>query len=388
LSAKGGGALGPEWRLARFAAGTEAKRSAERGRGERLAAEVDWDRLTELLRAARLLPTLGPRLTGLGAPDGLEEELATALAEQRHQDALLTLVSDRILFALAAAGLRASPLKGPELGERLYGEPGRRQSSDIDLLLAAADLPAAVEVVRALGYEAPSDPVDAAGLPSLHLTMVHATGALPPVELHWRIHWYESRFSGERLLPPAPAPPREWSPRPEDELAALLLYYARDGFTGLRQATDLGAWWDRFGAALPPGALAAAAAAYPRLRPALTAAAATATRTVGLPPAISAGLALGGRGRVAAGLGTRPRFYGSREQLFAEIALVDGLLTPRGGFGEYRRRQILPGREVLRAQVEKAGPARAPSPWGHAARTVPRFALSLARLPRRRESSA
>jgi hypothetical protein len=88
------------------------------------------------------------------------------------------------------------------------------------------------------------------GLPLLHFVLVHERGELPPVELHWRVHWYERSFARERLLPPAVDPPGDWRPAPADELAALLLFYARDGFIDLRLASDLGAWWDVHGAEL------------------------------------------------------------------------------------------------------------------------------------------
>jgi hypothetical protein len=34
---------------------------------------------------------------------------------------------------------------------------------------------------------------------------------------------------------------------PVEQLAALLLFYARDGFLGLRFVADIAAWWDRHG---------------------------------------------------------------------------------------------------------------------------------------------
>ena len=77
---------------------------------------------------------------------------------------------------LADAGIRCTPLKGPLLGEAIYGDPGRRLSSDIDLLVAPEQLQAAVEVVRGLGYGAPTDHVGADGLPLLHFVLVHERG--------------------------------------------------------------------------------------------------------------------------------------------------------------------------------------------------------------------
>ncbi len=202
---------------------------------------------------------------------------------------------------LADAGIRSVALKGPLLGESIYGDPGRRLSSDIDLLVPPEQLHTAVEVMRGLGYGAPADHVYDGGLPLLHFMLVHERGELPPVELHWRVHWYERSFARERLLPPAVDPLGGWRPAPADELAALLLFYARDGFVGLRLACDLGAWWDVYGAQLPPRPLDELLRAYPAFARVIPVAVQVAARVVGLPAARIVGEMprLGLRGRMA-----------------------------------------------------------------------------------------
>lgn len=373
--------LAAERELARLSAGTRARREAD---AERLAATVDWSALTQLLQGGRVLTMLGPRILAIGgerASDEFQAALATALERGRHQEVLLQLAGGLAMDALAGAGIRSAALKGPLLGEAIYGEPGRRPSSDIDLLVPAEDLHRAVEVARKLGYEGPIDRPMADGLPLLHFSLTHRGGELPPLELHWRIHWYERRFAHERLLPPSPESPNDWRPAPEDELAALLLYYARDGFTGLRQASDLGAWWDRFGPGVRDGALDETSTAYPELAPALTAALARANSTVGLPRSLSRH-ELGSRQRIAVQLAAREPVYGSREQLFAEIGLIDGLLAPPGGLAAFVRRQVVPPRDVIRERAEKDGEAPVASPLTYGLSMLARFGLALASLLR------
>jgi hypothetical protein len=370
-----------------LSAATAAHRRTVRNSIEGQLARVDWSLLAGMLRGQRLLPTLGPRileLAGEAAPGEFGTAVASAIEETRRQDALLQLISARTMGALADAGIGSTALKGPTLGEALYGEAGRRLSSDIDLLVAAEHLGGAVEVVRGLGYAKPTDYVDSSGLPLLHFALVHERDELPPVELHWRVHWYETRFARERLLAPDGAP--DWRPAPVDELAALLLFYARDGFTGLRQATDLGAWWDAFGAELSPAALAESARSYPALAPALAAALTAAERTVRFPAerAIGGGVALGARGRIAVRLAD-PHPYDSQAQLFAEIGLIDGLLAPPRGLWAFVRRQVAPPAEVIREHVEKAHRGRATSTLGYSLRVLGRYALTITRLLRRVE---
>ena len=188
-----------------------------------------------------------------------------------------------------------------------------------------------MEVVRRLGYAAPTDYVKDCGLPQLHFALVHERGELPPVELHWRVHWYERSFARERLLPPTADQLGGWRPAPADELTALLLFYARDGFIDLRLASGLSAWWDACGANYRPAAVDELLVVYPGLARVVRAAVKAAENTVGLPAARIIGhmLKLDLRERMAVRL-ANPNPHASQSQLYADMGLIDGLLMPRG----------------------------------------------------------
>jgi hypothetical protein len=379
-----------ERQLILLSAGTAARRRTMHERAGRLIGEVDWSRVVEILRVRRLLTVLGPRILELAegrADEDFAMTVEQAIDAGRRHSAYLQLVSLRISAMLADAGIRSTALKGPLMGEALYGDPGRRLSSDIDLLVAPEQLRAAVEVVRGLGYGAPADHLEASGLPQLHFVLVHERGELPPVELHWRIHWYERSFARERLLAPEVDPPDGWRPAPGDELAALLLFYARDGFIDLRLATDLGAWWDVHGAGLSPGALDEVLRAYPALARVIPPAAKVAEQTVGLPVAQVLGdiHELGLRERMAVRL-ANPNPRSSPSQLYADMGLIDGLLMPRGGFGAFVRRQLLPAPEVLDQQARHGGRRRARSRLGRGAGVLGRYGLTMTRLLRAPET--
>src|SRR5690349_18272781 len=92
-----------------LSAGTAARRQAARAQARRLGTLVDWPRISELLRARRLLPTLGPRILELA--DGRSSEAFATAVEQsiaagRRQGALLALISERTTAALEHAGIR------------------------------------------------------------------------------------------------------------------------------------------------------------------------------------------------------------------------------------------------------------------------------------------
>jgi hypothetical protein len=379
-----------EQQLILLSAGTTARRQAMIERAETLTVGVDWLRLAETLRARRLLPTLGPRIVEFAqgrASDDFRAEVEGAIETGRRHGAFLQLVSLRALAMLADAGIRAAALKGPLMGEAIYGDPGRRPSSDIDLLMSPEQLQDAVAVIRELGYGAPRDYVDDRGLPLLHFVLLHERGELPAVEMHWRVHWYESSFAAERLLPTAVDPHGEWRPAPADELAALLLFYARDGFVGLRLATDLGAWWDAYGGELEPGALNELVRDYPALARVIPAAVRVAEVVAGLPAADILGGTprLGLRERTVVRL-ANPNPRSSRSQIYADIGLIDGLLAPPQGFGAFMRRQVFPPPEVLDQNARHGSRSRPRSPFSRAVGVVGRYGLTMTRLVRPRET--
>lgn len=373
-----------ERQLLLLSAGTVTRRSMMHEQAGHLIEGADWSRLAETLRWRRLLPVLGPRILELAdgrAPDDFASAVKQAIDAARRHGAFLQLVSLRISAMLAEAGIRSSALKGPLLGEAIYGDPGRRLSSDIDLLVAPEQLQAAVEVVRALGYNAPTDYVDQDGLPLLHFVLVHERKELPTVELHWRVHWYERSFACERLLPTEVHHSGDWRPTPADEIAALLLFYARDGFIDLRLASDLSAWWDAYGADLQPGALDQTLRTYPELARAIPVAAQVAEKITGLPALqiISDMPTFGLREHAAMRL-ANPNPHSSRSQLYADIGLIDGLLTPTGDLGAFVRRQLLPPREVLDQQARHGGRTRQRSSVGRGAGVLARYGLTMTRL--------
>jgi putative nucleotidyltransferase-like protein len=372
----------PEHELLLILAGTTERRRRGAERARELAAAADWTRLEKLLQLSRLFPGLGPRLAELVPAEAcanFSQALSSARRTAGSEEIVLQLSIEQARSALRTRGIRSASLKGPLLGRVAYGEAGRRTSSDVDILVPQEALQDAVVALQELGYETPTDHVEADGLPLLHFTMVHGQKRLPPVELHWRIHWYEREFAQLHLLPPSPGSPSDWRPAPEAELAALLLFYARDGFVGLRYPADLGAWWDRNRPHLDAAAFEQILREHPLLRPALTTALTVSERTAGLPARELIGDRLPGpRGRLAVRLAD-PYPYPSVQQAYAEIGLIDGLLAPRGQLSEYVRRQVSPPPAVIREHAERADD-QAVSRAGYSFRTLARYALALSRV--------
>jgi hypothetical protein len=327
----------PEQGLALLLCSTDERRRAREQEAAALFARAREPELLALLERLNIVTLVGQRLVarGLLSPGALLERIERLTQISREHETLLEMMTLSILANLEAAGIRALPLKGSLLARELYGDPALRSSLDIDILVDAEDLGGAAEIVRSMGWR----DLDRLGpeLPLLHHRLDHPT--LPRVELHWRVHWYEGRFAADALAasesPGAGAPLRM---RPAEELASLLLFYARDGFSGLRVPADIAAWWDvRGGESGVPWQVVDIAERYPDLAAPLRVGSAVLAALVGIPGVRTDVSPL--RWRAASAL-ANPFLLGGDSQILATASLIDLALAPRRGQLESVRREL------------------------------------------------
>lgn len=151
--------------------------------------EASWRRLGVLADAHGLTGFLHDAARRL-PPDAVPAAAADRLETRWRRQKLRTLAQLRayrtVLAELTAASVPCIVLKGFDLAQRLYPDPGLRPFQDLDLLLRRSDLDSAVAVLSRGGYRRPP-----AQLPGFlirrfhfHLPLVHpGNGTL--VELHW-----------------------------------------------------------------------------------------------------------------------------------------------------------------------------------------------------------
>jgi putative nucleotidyltransferase-like protein len=376
--------------LALLLCGTAQRRRRHQVRIEDLVQAADFDLLFQFLAGQGLMPLGADLLLATVSsylPSDIRARLAAVMERANRRGVLLETLALQFQTDLERAGIAALPLKGPLLGRALYGNPGIRSGTDFDFLVSLEHLEAAVEVIAARGFTLKPDPFEKKGLPQLHHQLKHDAGKLPPVELHWRVHWYETRFSRDMLDRRIKTPEGTRAP-PEDELASLLLFYARDGFVGLRLAADIAAWWDACGHGLKPPLLEAAIEDYPELRSALVVAATLLEGLVGVPSCslLPSGDSLRWREHAATRLANWEG-TGGRDQVAANITFVDWLVAPPKGGLEFARRALIPPRARIERMYRLAEDAAWRRFWCrlvHGPKMVLRYLIALWRIRRGR----
>jgi hypothetical protein len=340
-----------EHELLRLLVGTREARQAAVARISALTATVDVARLEQTARAQSLFPLMAARLEEV-APScmtaGMRERAATMTQETRHWSVAVEVMTEKLTSALERSGVPVVALKGPIMARELYGDPGLRVTTDIDLLVRPADFPGAIRLLSEEGYTAGVIDDWGDGLPLFEASMYPASTWSPGIDLHWRLHWHDEGFCEgaiRRSRPPDGQTPRLLAPL--DLLAALCMIYARDGFWGLRGAADLAAWWDRYGSTIPPGGVEEILREHPRLEEGIVAAAVVSNRLVGIP----ADRTVPGRGlrrRTSARAVRLANWDGSvpKSRISATRTLTDVLIS-HGARWEAVARQVWPPASVV-----------------------------------------
>lgn len=152
--------LWPELAVDRWIAG---RRQILRATGDALAGrsaalDAQGEIGAEALGIAAFTMGMGPLLghwIGTGALDAEPRTaalLALHLEHGRARAGKLGGVLDAALAALGSAGVRGTVIKGMHTARALFPEPGTRPMSDVDLVVAPADIPAAEEGLAAAGF--------------------------------------------------------------------------------------------------------------------------------------------------------------------------------------------------------------------------------------------
>lgn len=170
-----------------------------------LPETVDWNRFIGLCEWHNVVP-LVYRALPAACPGTIPAAAVSRLRSLCHNNTarafFLTSELSRILNELASCGVPAYPFKGPALSVMLYGDPARRQSKDLDILVPKERVRRAIDCLHSMGYGS-KVPFDSARLAAhrrteYELQFFRRDGKLT-VELQWAVVPGYFGFDHEKL---------------------------------------------------------------------------------------------------------------------------------------------------------------------------------------------
>ncbi len=221
-----------------------------------VASPLNWLDLAEQAEWHGIAPLLYRHICSMSKP-AIPRDALDALA-QCSRDCLawnLRLHHElvRLLGLFNEADLPVMPLKGLYLGCLLYDDPALRSTSDLDLLVQPAHLPASERLLEQAGLvRLPEDRQGA----DYHVS--YATGGEGSVVIELHTGLGEEYVAGldVRAIWASASPVtwedrRIWTMTHSDLLLYLCLHAVKDGLASLRSLLDITLFLERFGGNLP-----------------------------------------------------------------------------------------------------------------------------------------
>lgn len=215
-----------------------------------LRQDLDWNLLLELAHWHGLSPLVWWKLKRFPAgliPEPVQRQLQDRFlhASARHQ--ILTRELLDLLERFAECGLRAIPLKGPTLVARLYSGIPLRESTDLDILVAAEEFPKAKGLLEGLGYlcRTSRTPWQAPGYVRAAGEMAFTRASGVTVDLHVRLgpHWLREPLVHDllwRRLITVPLGHRRVPSLGDEDLLLYLCYHGgKSLWRGLKWVCDI-----------------------------------------------------------------------------------------------------------------------------------------------------
>jgi hypothetical protein len=204
-----------------------------------LPETLDWNRFVGLCDWHNVIPLVYRALPAV-CPGEIPPAAMNQLRNLCHNNTAraLFLASElsRIQNALESCGVPAYPFKGPALSVMLYGDPARRQSKDLDILVPKERVRKAIDCLDSLGFGAKASTAGvrlaAHRRTEYELQFFRRDGKLI-VELQWDVVPGFFGFDHERLGIWSRLEPRPWNGHafpvlpPEETLLMLCVHGAK-----------------------------------------------------------------------------------------------------------------------------------------------------------------
>ena len=171
-------------------------------------AVSDWDAIPMGAEAHGLVPLLYTHLqaAGVALPPHIKQQLQGYYIQHAHATRVRAHVLTDILGRFQAAGIGVLVLKGAAIAYLVYSQPVLRPMRDIDILVRAADVYRAYELLPEIGFTPPRGAHHGLGPDHHHLTAIKrvADGVSVSLELHHALHLNEIGREPQRFEAFAP----------------------------------------------------------------------------------------------------------------------------------------------------------------------------------------
>mgnify|MGYP001334008697 CR=1 FL=1 len=226
-----------------------------------LAQPIDWEQFVRLVQLHDIAPLVWRNMARLEANTQIPPEVRQQLeatARQTMLDGSWQLAQSAWLIErLQSAGFSPVVLKGFAVGDLVYSDPVLRATSDLDLLLPHADLPAALSFLQISGFQLPPPTMFEFYLANgYHISTLGSVLGQPlKVELHWdlaprRIFPLDIGLLMRRAQPFSLNQTRARRLSVEDTLLHLVLHIRKHRYVGLRWLNDIAELLSGFDATL------------------------------------------------------------------------------------------------------------------------------------------
>jgi len=166
---------------------------------------IDWDEFLSLVDRHRVLVPHDEvrRLVGNRLPDRAYEQLKSRSAEACRHALRQAAELVRLHRAFSAHGIQMIPMKGVMLSVQLFGDPAKRSTHDLDLLVRPERLDEADQVLRGEGYRRTDPDVELTPkrkkwiLEHSHHFSYYHDQRRQLVELHWRLLLWDADHVAE-----------------------------------------------------------------------------------------------------------------------------------------------------------------------------------------------
>ena len=205
----------------------------------------DWKDIQTLAIHHRLYPILQQRWAGILLPKAIALSFSREYERNTFRMLRYRAEMEQLAACFDAHSTKALFLKGPHLGEYLYGDLSLRTSADIDVLIPLQQLETTEQLLLEQGY-VKHEYIDSVlgdwKWRHHHFSYFHPERHIK-LELHWRLHpgpGKEPRFSDlwERKQA-CDKNSRAWMLGKEDLFLFLIMHGARHGWSRLRWLVDI-----------------------------------------------------------------------------------------------------------------------------------------------------